>query len=73
MAESLLAEATGDTPEDMTEDLEPFHNIVFLVDVEDPDTPIWAEALKSDEHDKWLEGAEVELKGLREMKIYKVV
>jgi hypothetical protein len=71
--EGLLADAAGDTPEETTEEFDLFHNVVFLVDVEDPDAPSWAEALELDQCDKWLEGAEAELNGLHEMKVYELV
>jgi hypothetical protein len=69
----LLAEAMGDTPKETTEDLEPFHDVVFLVDVEDPNAPSWAEALELEQHNKWLEGAKAELNGLHEMSVYELV
>jgi hypothetical protein len=66
-------DVTGDTPEDMAEDSNCFDDAAFLVDVEDPDAPEWPDALKSDKRDKWLEGAKVELAGLREMKVYELI
>ena len=47
--------------------------IILLVDVEDPDTPSWTEALESGDRDKWLEGAEAELNSLCEMGVYKLI
>jgi hypothetical protein len=47
--------------------------LVFLVDVEDPDAPSWAEALESDQCNKWLEAAEAELNSLCKMKVYELV
>lgn len=43
------------------------------MDVEDPDAPDWSEALESSKRDKWLEGANVELTGLRDMGVYEVI
>jgi hypothetical protein len=43
------------------------------VDVEDPNAPSWAEALESDDRDKWLEGANAELSSLHEMNVYELV
>jgi hypothetical protein len=64
---------TGDTPEDTVEDSNCFDDTTFLVDVEDPDAPEWPDTLKSDEHNKWLEGAKVELARLHEMKVYELI
>jgi hypothetical protein len=69
----LLAEAMGDTPKEMTEDLEPFHDVIFLVDVEDSNAPSWAKALESEQCDKWLEGVKVELNGLCKMSVYELI
>jgi hypothetical protein len=66
-------DVTGDTPEDTAEDSNCFDDAAFLVDVEDPDAPEWPDALTSNERDKWLEGAKVELDGLREMKVYELI
>jgi hypothetical protein len=43
------------------------------VDVEDPNAPSWAEALESDDCDKWLEGANAELSSLHKMNVYELV
>ena len=62
----------ADTREDpSSEELIP--EIVLLVDIEDPDAPTWTKALQSSDHDKWIEGAEAELTGLRDMGVYALV
>ena len=71
--QSLLANAAGDTPWKTYDNLECLGDVVFLVDVEDPDAPEWPDALKSDECDKWLKGAKVELNGLCDMKVFELV
>ena len=62
----------ADTREDPSSE-EPIPEIILLVDVEDPDAPTWTEALQSSDHDKWIEGAEAELTGLRDMGVYALV
>ena len=62
----------ADTREDPSSE-EPIPEIVLLVDVEDPDAPTWTEALQSSDHNKWIEGAEAELTGLRDMGVYVLV
>ena len=71
--ESLLVHAEGDTPKEEPEDLESFDDVVFLVDVEDPDAPEWSDAIQSNERNKWLEGATAEINGLRDMKVFELV
>jgi transposase InsO family protein len=65
--------AAGDPLEETTEDLNHFDDVVFLVDVEDPDAPEWPDAIKTDEREKWLEGARTELDSLREMRVFELV
>ena len=62
----------ADTREDPSSE-EPIPEIVLLVDIEDPDAPTWTEALQSSDHDKWIEGVEAKLTGLRDMGVYALV
>ena len=47
--------------------------IILLIDVEDPDAPNWTEALQSDDHNKWIEGAKAELTSLHDMGVYTLI
>lgn len=48
-------------------------DLSMLVDVEDPDSPSWKEAIASSEKDKWMEGAQAELRSLEEMEVYQLI
>jgi len=45
----------------------------LLMDVDDPNTPSWHEAMASANREKWLEGAQEELTSLHEMSIFQLV
>jgi hypothetical protein len=66
-------DTAGDMPKETTEDSEESDDVIFLVDVEDPDAPEWPDMLKSDDHEKWLEGTKTELNGLCNMKVFELI
>ena len=45
----------------------------MIIDVEDPDSPTWGEAITSAEKEKWLEGARSELRSLEDMEVFRLV
>ena len=45
----------------------------WLVDVEAPDAPDWAEALASPDKEKWLEGVHAELRSLEDMQVFQLI
>ena len=51
------------------------HSLIaaLLIDVEDPDTPEWHEAIASADREKWMEGTQSELDSLRDMEVYQLV
>lgn len=71
--ENPCMNAAGDTSREVTEDSKQFNVVVFLVDLEDPDTSEWPNAIKSNECNKWLECAKVEIDSLREMNVFKLI
>ena len=57
------------TPSDDADD----EDSAWLVDVEAPDAPDWAEALASPDKEKWLEGARAELRSLEDMQVFQLI